>query len=77
MVREGVDLILSPASPVPAPYIDCPPHIFMTICYFTLANIVDLPAGTVPATTVKEGEDNWDPVRDSGDVDDMLSNCIR
>lgn len=49
----------------------------MTICYFVLANLAELPAGTVPAFTVREGEDKWDPVQDGGEVDDMLSKCVR
>lgn len=51
------DLILCPALPLPAPPHDVTPQIPHAFASITLFNLLGLPAGVVPVTTVQPGEE--------------------
>lgn len=52
------DLVLCPALPLPAPPHDQTPQIPHAFASVTLFNLLGLPAGVVPVTTVRSGEES-------------------
>ena len=76
-VAPRIDALLTPSLPYPPPPHDMPDGFLMAISFHTIFNFFAMPAGVVPVTTVQEGEDKWDPVKDGGDPEDMLSRGVR
>jgi fatty acid amide hydrolase len=57
----GYDLVLCPALPLPAPPHDATPRIPHAFTAVTLFNLLGWPAGVVPVTTVRPGEETDRP----------------
>lgn len=63
--------------PYPAPPCDIPRGFMISLAYMSIFNLFQMPAGVVPVTLVKDGEELWDPVKDGGDPEDMFSLGVR
>ena len=60
-----IDAILTPGLILPAsliPYTN--PLTFLSNIYLALSNFLGFISGTLPVTSILDGEDRWDPVRD-------------
>ena len=58
--KQGIDAIVCPAYPIPAIKSESAKFVSITVSYTTIFNFFGMPAGTLPITTVKEGEDVYD-----------------
>lgn len=58
--ENNLDAFISPGYPIPAMKTKNSKHIMIAACYTRIYNYLNLPAGSLPVTRVKEGEDIYD-----------------
>ncbi|UMM29832.1 hypothetical protein L5515_011995 [Caenorhabditis briggsae] len=57
MMKDNLDVILCPASVMPAPQHDIPSKVVSGVSYTCLYNLLDFGAGVVPVTTVSKSDE--------------------
>ena len=56
-VEPRIDALLTPSLPYPPPPCEIPDGFLMSLAFHSIFNVHAMPAGVIPVTTVKEGED--------------------
>jgi len=75
-VDNKLDAIITPAMPIPAFKHGYGADLGIASCYNWTANCANLPAGVLPVTKVKEGEDVY-TFEDSKHKDSITKNCAK
>lgn len=60
MQEAGLDALVFPALPLPAMPHGMPGELTAPLSYMFVSNLLQWPCGTLPVTTVEEGEDRYD-----------------